>query len=177
MRILFKDYKNLTQKESLDILNLRNQDVIRNNMIDNQIIDFSNHIKFINSLEANKNKKYFAIICDEEVLGSLSFSKNDENISWGVFFKEGINPFVSSSATFIFLDYLFINVCDKVFSLVKKENIKAFNFNKNLGFQLYEEDEYFFHLKLEKDYWENHKNSKILKPIKNYLDKIEHYFE
>lgn len=177
MRILFKDYKNLTHEESITILTLRNEENIRKNMIDNQIIELSSHIKFINSLKDNSNKNYFAIICNEEVLGSLSFVKDDKNISWGVFFKNDTNPFITSFATFLFLEYLFANISNKIFSLIKKENSKALNFNKNFGFEVYKEDENIFYLELKKCHWESHKNSKLLKPIKNYLDKIEYSFE
>ena len=144
--------------------------------IDNQIIELSNHIKFINSLKENNDRKYFAILCESEIIGSLSFVKNNKNVSWGIFFKNDTNPFITSSATFLFLDYLFKNISSKIFSLVKKENYKSFNFNKNFGFQLYKEDEKAFHLELNKSRWESHKNSKLLKPIKNYLGRIEYSF-
>ena len=59
----------------------------------------------------------------------------------------------------------------------KIKNIQALNFNKNFGFEIFKEDEDFFYLKLSKEIWENSKKSRLLKPIKRYLDKIEHYFE
>lgn len=77
-----------------------------------------------------------------------------------------------------FLENCFLNDdIEKLTSLVKKENIIAFGFNKNFGFELYKEDEEYFYLELEKQKWENRKNSKLLKPIKNYLDKINYEFK
>jgi len=65
----------------------------------------------------------------------------------------------------------------KIFSSVKKNNSQALNFNKNFGFEIFKDDEEYCYLKLSKEIWENSKKSRLLKPIKRYLDKIEHYFE
>ena len=75
------------------------------------------------------------------------------------------------------MDFLFLNVCEELYSYVKKENLKAVSFNKSFGFKVYKEDEDCFYLELEKQKWENRKNSKLLKPIKNYLDKIDYEFK
>lgn len=177
MKIIFKDYIKLNEKELMDILNLRNQRNIRENMIGSEIISLENHLSWIKTLEKSDNKRYFAIDFENEIVGSLSFVKNKEEVSWGVFFKNEINPFVSSTSTFIFLNFLFFDICENIYSSVKKENLKALSFNKNFGFELYKEDENYFYLELEKQKWENRKNSKLLKPIKNYLDKIDYEFK
>lgn len=177
MKIIFKDYIKLNEKELMDILNLRNQRNIRENMIGSEIISLENHLSWVKTLEKSDNKRYFAIDFENEIVGSLSFVKNKEEVSWGVFFKNEINPFVSSASTFVFLDFLFLNVCEELYSYVKKENLKAVSFNKSFGFKVYKEDEEYFYLNLQKLSWEKHKNSKLLKPIKNYLDKIEYSFE
>ena len=178
MKIVFKNYSILNEQESFEILNIRNKDFIRKNMITNEIINLENHIKWINSLKNNLDKKYFAVLCENEVLGSCSWVKEKDEFTWGIFFKEEINPIISSSCTYLFLENCFFNdKIEKLGSLVKKENSIAFSFNKNFGFELYKEDEDGFYLELEKQKWENRKNSKLLKPIKNYLDKIDYEFK
>ena len=62
-------------------------------------------------------------------------------------------------------------------NFVKIKNIQALNFNKNFGFEIFKDDEEYCYLKLSKEVWENSKKSRLLKPIKRYLDKIEYYFE
>lgn len=177
MKLIFKDYITLGEKESKDILTLRNQKNIRENMVDDELISLENHLIWVKSLENNENKRYFAIDLENEIVGSVSFVKDKEKVSWGIFFKEEINPFVSSASTFLFLDFLFLNICEKLYSYVKKENLKALSFNKSFGFKVYKEDEEYFYLNLQKLPWEKHKNAKLLKPIKKYLDKIEYNFE
>ena len=39
MKIVFKDYSTLNEQESFEILNIRNKDFIRKNMITNEIIN------------------------------------------------------------------------------------------------------------------------------------------
>ena len=59
MKIVFKNYSVINEQESFEILNIRNKDFIRKNMITNEIISLENHIKWINSLKNNSDKKYF----------------------------------------------------------------------------------------------------------------------
>ena len=178
MKIVFKNYSILNEQESFEILNIRNKDFIRKNMITNEIINLENHTKWINSLKNNSDKKYFVVFSESEVLGSCSWVKEKDEFTWGIFFKEEVNPIILSCCTYLFLENCFFNdKIEKLGSLVKKENSIAFSFNKNFGFELYKEDENYFYLELEKQKWENRKNSKLLKPIKNYLDKIDYEFK
>jgi UDP-4-amino-4,6-dideoxy-N-acetyl-beta-L-altrosamine N-acetyltransferase len=178
MKIVFKEYSTLNERESFEILSIRNRDFIRKNMITSEIISSENHMKWINSLKNNSDKKYLAVLCENEVIGSCSWVKEKAEYTWGIFFKEEVNPIISSCCAYLFLENCFFNdKIEKLGSLVKKENSIAFSFNKNFGFKIYKEDEDYFYLKLEQESWENNKNSRLLKPIKNYLDKIEYEFK
>ena len=175
MKICFKEYSNLTKQESFDVLEIRNLDYIRKNMITNKIISYENHIKWCESLKTNLEKKYFAVFCNNEILGSCSWTNEEMGFIWGIFFKDGVNPIISSASAFLFLENCFkIDNIQNLNSLVKKENIIALNFNKNFGFELHKEDEEYFYLKLEKENWENIKNNRLIKSIQKYLDKIEY---
>lgn len=177
MKIVFKEYSSLSKNQSQEILDIRNLDYIRKNMITNEIISLQNHLKWIESLKTNLEKRYFAVICEDEVLGSCSWVKEENAFTWGIFFKDGVNPIISSCCAYLFLEHCFFDEKIKELgSLVKKENNIALNFNKNFGFKIYKEDEDYFYLKLEKEDWENNKNSRLIKSIKKYLDKIEYQF-
>lgn len=175
MKIFFKDFVFLNSSEKQEILSLRNQNYIRENMINSDIISLENHISFINSLKDEPNKKYFAIYVENELIGSLNFVKNEE-LSWGIYFKNETNPILKVVCTYLFLNFVFENFEEDINSFVKKTNTKAFGFNKNFGFETFREDGVYFYLKLSKSAWENHKNKKIIKPIQKYLAKIEYYF-
>ncbi|HRL09907.1 MAG TPA: UDP-4-amino-4,6-dideoxy-N-acetyl-beta-L-altrosamine N-acetyltransferase, partial [Aliarcobacter sp.] len=86
MKIVFKNFIFLNDIEKKDILELRNKEYVRENMINSEPISLENHILFIESLK-NKNKTYFAIFFDNQLIGSLNIIKNEELI-WGLYFKE-----------------------------------------------------------------------------------------
>ncbi|HJE02881.1 hypothetical protein AAX29_01017 [Aliarcobacter thereius] len=176
MKLVFKNFIFLNDIKKKDILELRNKEYVRENMINNEPISLENHILFIESLKENKNKTYFAIFFDNQLIGSLNIIKNEE-LTWGLYFKEEANPIIKSCATYLFLDFIFSKFNEDINSFVKRKNIQALNFNKNFGFEVFKEDEEYYYLKLSKELWKDKKDSKIIKPIKRYLDKIEYYFE
>jgi UDP-4-amino-4,6-dideoxy-N-acetyl-beta-L-altrosamine N-acetyltransferase len=144
-------------------------------MKNNETISLENHLHFINSLKTSENKKYFAILQKNEIIGSVYYVKNKE-LFFGLYFKEEINPILKSCVTYLFLEYIFNKFYEEINSFVKKSNIIALSFNKNFGFKNFEEDKEFIYLKLSSKNWENQKKSKLLKPIKKYLDKMEYQF-
>lgn len=176
MNLEFKNFICLDEKEIKEILELRNQNYVKENMINNENINLENHINFINSLKASENKKYFVAFQKDEILGSLYFTKDDE-LSWGLYFKKDINPILKSCATYLFLEYIFSKFKEELNSQVKKSNTLALNFNKNFGFKSFKDDEEFAYLKLSKDDWQIQKSSKLLNPIKKYLDKMKFEFK
>ena len=175
LKIIFKDFTFLSDDEKKEVLELRNKKNIRENMTNSEIISLENHFNFINSLKDSSNKKYFAIFSQDELLGSLNFIKNEE-LSWGLYFKDSSSPILKSVSTYIFLEFIFKQFDDDINSSVKKNNIQALNFNKSFGFDIFKENNEYFYLILSKQTWENHKNSKLIKPIKKYLDKIDYEF-
>ena len=176
MKIVFKDFISLNEKETKDILELRNKEYVRENMLNSEPIILENHLLFIESLKKNKNKTYFAIFFDNELIGSVNIIKNEE-LAWGLYFKEDANPIIKSCVTYLFLDFIFKKFNENINSFVKIKNIQALNFNKNFGFETFKEDENYYYFKLSKEAWEKRKNSKLIKPIKRYFDKIDCYFE
>ncbi len=176
LKIVFKDFLFLNENEIRDILELRNQKNIRENMINSEIISLENHFNFIDSLQNLTNKRYFAIFSEDELLGSVNFIK-DKELSWGLYFKDEVNPILKSLSVYIFLDFIFSSFDENINSFIKKSNLQALSFNKNFGFKIFKEDEEYFYLQLSKQTWQKHKDSKLLKPIKRYLDKIEHQFK
>ncbi|MCT7528325.1 GNAT family N-acetyltransferase [Aliarcobacter cryaerophilus] len=178
MILKFKNFINLHEEEKIDILEIRNSKYVRENMSNDNIIEKDAHFNWIENLVNDQNSKYFAIFFDNKLQGSVYFNINQQECFWGIYLDEGSSAIISSLSAYIFLEFL-INTMSiqKIFSSVKKKNSQALNFNKNFGFEIFKEDEDFFYLKLSKEIWENSKKSRLLKPIKRYLDKIEYYFE
>lgn len=176
MKIIFKKFTLLSLEENQNLLEIRNSDYVRFHMENSDKIEYKDHLQFIEKLKKSSSI-YFSVILDSQIIGAVYVNQINGNNYLGLYFKEEINPLISSISTFLFLDYIFLNILQSLQSFVKKENLNAFNFNKNFGFELYKEDEDGFYLELEKQKWENRKNSKLLKPIKNYLDKIDYEFK
>lgn len=179
MKLEFKEFIYLNEKEQIDILNIRNSAYVRENMINSHIIEIKTHLNWIKNLEDNQNSKYFAIFFDNSIVGSVYFTISDkEEYFWGIYIDKKYSSMISVSSAYIFIEFLVNNInLKEIFSLVRKSNPQAINFNKNFGFKSFKEDNEFIYLKLSKDDWENQKNSKLLKPIKRYLDKIEYQFK
>ncbi|MCT7554904.1 GNAT family N-acetyltransferase [Aliarcobacter butzleri] len=179
MILKFKNFINLYEEEKIDILEIRNSKYVRENMSNDNIIEKNAHFNWIENLVNDKNSKYFTIFFDNKLQGSVYFNINQQNeCFWGIYLDERSSAIISSLSAYIFLEFLINTMSiEKIFSSVKKNNSQALNFNKNFGFEIFKEDEDFFYLKLSKEIWENSKKSRLLKPIKRYLDKIQYYFE
>lgn len=179
MKLEFKNFINLNEKEKIEILKIRNKRYIREKMSNISIIKKSNHLSWIKTLNNTKDNKYFAVISNNIIIGSVYFNINEKKeYFWGIYIDDNCSPILSSLSAYIFIEFLVNSInLQEIFSSVKKSNSVALNFNKNFGFEISKEDDEYFYLKLSKSSWENHKNTKIIKPIKKYLDKIEYYFE
>lgn len=178
MKIEFRDFIYLSEKEQIDILEIRNSSYVRENMINDTIIEKEAHLSWIKSLKIDENNRYFVVLLDDIVVGSLYFNiNNKDECFWGIYLKKGFSPIFSTLSAYIFIEFLFNKKLKEVFALVKNQNQNAIKFNKNFGFKSFKEDEEFIYLKLSKEDWENQNNSKLLKPIKRYLDKIEFIFK
>ncbi len=177
MNLIFKRYETLTKEETLKILDLRNKDYVRKNMTNDKIITTQNHLKWVNTLSNDNSKEYFALILNNEIVGACYWIKEDEKVFWGIFSKENLNPIVTSTSAYLFLDYLFTKKeFETVESYVKKTNQKAYNFTKSLGFTQVFEDEEFYYFSLDCKKWQNDE-IKAISVIKRYLVKIEHSFQ
>ncbi len=73
LKIVFKNFIFLNDIEKKDILELRNKEYVRENMINSEPISLENHILFIESLKENKNKTYFAIFFDDYINSFLNY--------------------------------------------------------------------------------------------------------
>ena len=69
-KIAFKNFIDLTIEESLQILEYRNLPDIRKNMLTQETINKDDHFKFINSLKSNRTKKYYAVVFNDQLIGS-----------------------------------------------------------------------------------------------------------
>lgn len=159
MLITFKNYKNLLDYETDELLNLRNQDYIRNSSFDTKIIQKVEHLNWLKNL---KNAEYFAVFLDGKIIGGTNY-KISENIPiWGVFFNKDINPIVKVVCVYEFLNFVFLHF-NKLYSYVKIDNENSIKFTKNFGFyQIYKKQD-MITFTLTRNEWQEYKTKKLLK--------------
>ena len=168
---IFKNYKLLTQKEHIALLNIRNSDYVREVSKDKNIILLDNHLKWIKNI--NKSKCYLALFVDNKIIGGLNYSyKNNIVENWGIFFDEKTQPLMSSIATYLFIDFMF-NKFDVLYSEVLKENQRAFKFNQYFGIEVIKTTQELYRLQLTKEKW----NQNNLKILEKRIRKIQYKFE
>lgn len=135
------NFINLSGKESLDILSLRNHESIRIYMNTTREISKEEHFRFIQSLESNKNKIYFAIreIEGEGFLGVVCFNHIDfsnKNATFGIY----SNPKArNGKALMSMLKHISFNLLNLhiIFAKVLSTNKRALRFYIKNGFREY----------------------------------------
>lgn len=174
MNLIFKNYIYLDNKESVDILNLRNEDFVREQMTNSDPISIDDHKNFINILKSDNNKQYYAVYNNNSLIGSLNVVYKDE-LFWGLYFKD-ISSMQKSISTYIFLDYIFNNFNHTLHAYVKKNNEKALKFNIGFGFKIYSQDGKYYYLAQNKNNWQNNNQTELLKSFRKYLNRVQYSF-
>ena len=180
MNLTFLNYTTLTPDQHKELLFIRNLDYVRINMLDDSVIDINDHLQWVEKLKNDSTRKYYAILLDNELIGGINITNIDMNNKtsyWGIFMKKNSNPMVPSLSTYIIIDKIFNELKLEILNLeVNINNINAYKFDKNFGFQ--DVDEYtkgeskYYLMKMHKDDWEQHKITPLLKIIKQKLDTV-----
>ena len=182
MKIEFKDYTIMKENEHIQLLAIRNLDYVRAGTNDNGIIVLESHLQWVENLKSDETKNFYAVYVSGELMGGINlFNVADEFAHWGLFFRQAINPFISSFSTYILMDRAFNQLgVEQMFLEVNKENSNAYKFDLNFGFKVYNEykngDEVFYKMVLAKDKWNSKKKSGLLGIIYKKLQKVEYKF-
>lgn len=181
MILVFKEFDELNLKEHKELLTIRNSEYVKKNMKNDSIIKMEDHLHWIEELKSDKNNIYYAIFDEKTILGAIYITTIDKVQStcfWGLYFKKGINPLVSSLSAILIIEKIFkeFNI-NKLYAEVKKENINAYNFNISIGLTKDKEvDENYFKLSINNENWQNNINNKMIQRIKKRLNKIQYKF-
>jgi len=154
---IFKNYKDLTLKEHQELLNIRNEEEIREASNSKDIIILDNHLSWLKSID----DYYFALCIDNKIVGGVNYKLKDNVVTeWGIFFTKKNAPLVSSLATYIFIEHLFTK-SNILYSEVLKTNQKALRFNLYFGLTILETTSDKYKLVLKKDEWDEYKSIKL----------------
>ena len=133
--IILKDYLLLSYEEHTNLLKIRNQKEIRYASLSNTTIHIKEHLSWIEKLKNDKTKQYFAIIYNDKIIGGVNIFDKDKDLKWGIFFSDKTPLIIKSIIPIYYIDSIFNeNDITYIFSEIKKENVNAISYNKNLGF-------------------------------------------
>lgn len=180
MKLLLKDFCLLSLEEHNKMLNIRNSEYIKKNMKTKSIIRIEDHLKWIKKLKNDLNNIYYAAFYNDIMVGAIYITEIDyilKESTWGLYFKQNINPFISSFCTYTIINQAFINLGLEELKLeVNKNNIAAYKFDLTFGFNKYDEkvesNEEYYLMKMNKDYWLSMKENGVLRLINQKLSKI-----
>lgn len=180
MNLTFKDYILLSVDENKEILKIRNSNYVNKNMNNSELITLKNHEEWLKKLQSDKSNIYYAIFNNKEIVGAIYITdiNYDENTcTWGLYFKENINVFISSISTYLLIEKIFYELNIKRLNLeVKKNNLAAYKFDQSFGFKDYSQLEELYFMYMDEEIWKNKKDSFLVKTLKKKIDKINYKF-
>ncbi len=184
MKLEFKNFILLDECEHKKILNIRNSDYVRFKMKNSEIIQFSNHLNFIENLKECERNIYYAVFSDSLIVGSIYITniKKKDECSWGLYFDEKTIPYISSLSTYLLIDRVFEYLkFEKLCLEVKKTNTSAYKLDLNFGFKVYDEfvceDEEYYSMQISKDNWQDFKQKPLMQMLKKKIDRVDYEFK
>lgn len=112
--VIFKNFSNISESERHEILNWRNDDLVRSMMISKDIISFENHLKFLENLKKSDDKAYWIAEYKTRKIGVVDlYNISSDKAFWGYY----LNPQFIGSSYGILLEYLILEIAFSVFKL------------------------------------------------------------
>ena len=137
---LLKNYLNIDSKTSLKLLDFRNSETVRLQMITSKVISQEDHLQFLRNLK-NMIAGYWALFDNNNnIIGSISLTQLSgfgDNLVAGnflnpTFIGSGLGALINYFTNKIAFEYV---KCDKFYSVVKTSNTSALRLNKYFGGQ------------------------------------------
>ena len=139
----FINYVNLNIEQKLEILNWRNQDIVREKMYNTDIISQESHLAFIDKLPTRTDCSYWYISKNGQYVGSYNITSYDEinNVcETGLFFKDtslrGLPDCIKISLAALELTLNTLGICELT-GFTKHDNYFMLSINKFIGLELY----------------------------------------
>tara|TARA_B110000114_G_scaffold180568_1_gene216612 strand:+ start:4552 stop:5139 length:588 start_codon:yes stop_codon:yes gene_type:complete len=131
------NYSNLTKKDSLVVLAMRNDLSIRSRMVNSDLISEENHYKYISQLP-KKNMGYWALKKNDIILGSISlveYNEDDDSFLGGNYIDPEMIGSGKGAVINHFMHYIAFEVvkCTKIRAIVQKDNVNAIRVNQLFG--------------------------------------------
>lgn len=123
-------FEKIISEKDIDIkkiLKIRNEEKVRNSMINNEIIVIEKHIAWISEYLKNNKKTFYKIKFLKELIGLITLDVNEKkNYSWAFYISEKAKKGLGALIELKFLDFYF-------FQLLKKDlECQVLSFNQSV---------------------------------------------
>jgi len=175
--VSFVNYTELNSKNTLKVLEYRNQEHVRKWMINNDEISLENHLNFIKNLKnKNNNKHYFAAFNKNILIGAVNIVNcTNSRCSVGLFYADEFKENGIELAFFLQLFVFHYLKLEEINVKVHVDNKNAIDYNIFLGYKLYYTEGSWLCLKLLNNRKETDYETFTSKCVKNYkLNKYEY---
>jgi UDP-4-amino-4,6-dideoxy-N-acetyl-beta-L-altrosamine N-acetyltransferase len=139
-KINFKNINLGTKQELLSILQIRNEEKIRNNMFNNDLIEVDDHLNWFNKIKDSQQNFFYIIEYSNKIIGGLSLiniHKEKNSAEWAFYISQNINLVgLGALIEYKAIDYFFQNF--DLFCLncyVMKHNHSVIKLHKKFGFK------------------------------------------
>ena len=128
----------LTHAQQMQLLTMRNQPEVRNNMYTSHVISKDEHANWVQGLEGDESREFFGVFLDGELIGAISLndiSRANHRADWAFYLdanRQGGG--IGSALEFKFLEYAFEKL-EKLNCEVLEFNEPVIKLHKKFGFK------------------------------------------
>jgi hypothetical protein len=169
-------FKKFSKDIALTILEIRNQDHIRKNMINDQVIKFDGHVNWLKDNIINKKNIFYLIYIKNKVSGLVRFTIKENKAEWSFYLDKNCKNIYGAYIEYLAIEKAFgIKKIDTLECQVLSYNFRILSLHKKFGFNitrvekniLYRENKYLdvFFLMNDKSSW-NIKKIEIKKKLR-----------
>lgn len=129
------------------VLEMRNKDFVRANMLSQEIIKQEDHYKWFDNMLISHDKAYFLFLMDGAPVGVVGFFGLDTKTpDWSFYLGyENLPAGMGTVLCCLALDWFFSHYADKILTtVVLKTNSKSLRLHQKLGFDKGNQDDIFF---------------------------------
>jgi len=139
-KIKLKLVKKYNHKLIKDLLIIRNEKNIRDNMIDDSVIKQKTHLTWAKNSISNKEKNIYIINIDNELAGAIiidQIKKKHKRADWAFYLTNKFQNSYGALVEYIFLNTFFKNKnFNKLNCVVLSNNQKVVNMHQKFGFTI-----------------------------------------
>lgn len=144
----FLDFKEMDENMSLKVWECRNRPEIRKYMVNQDIIPFESHCKFVNNLQYVDNTLYYIVLSGTVFVGSINLHfGNSSTAERGIYLNpvyqgKGLSKQICKDFYKYFRDYQGLRF---ITTKVLKDNVSSNALERSIGAKLMKEDDKFFY--------------------------------